>query len=66
MKYKIYILILILLVVFGIYYFSRTKSITNFPSKGVDIIAFGDSLVEGVGSTKDNNFYMWNIYNFNF
>lgn len=31
-------------------------SITNFPSKGTDIIAFGDSLVAGSGATTGNDF----------
>jgi len=58
MKYKTLILgiFLIMLFVFGAYYFSRTENITNYPSKGTDIIAFGDSLVVGVGSTNENDF----------
>lgn len=40
----------------GIYHFSRNGTITNYPSKGTDIIAFGDSLVEGLGSTAGNDF----------
>lgn len=43
-------------VVLGTFYFSRSAPITNYPSKGADIIAFGDSLVEGVGSTPGNDF----------
>ncbi len=43
-------------VALGIYYFSRTAPVTNYPSNGTDIIAFGDSLVEGVGSTNGNDF----------
>lgn len=53
------IILAVLLVIFialGIYYFSRNETITNYPSKGTDIIAFGDSLVEGVGSTAGNDF----------
>ena len=45
-----------ILVALGIYYFSRTEAITNYPSKGMDIIAFGDSLVYGVGATEGNDF----------
>lgn len=30
--------------------------IANYPSDGTDIIAFGDSLIEGVGSTRGNDF----------
>lgn len=57
MKYRYIIIAIasILVIFFGIYYFN-TKTITNYPSKGSDIIAFGDSLVEGVGSTTGNNF----------
>ena len=58
MKYGIIIscLFLTVFIALGIFYFSRTKPITNYPSKGTDIIAFGDSLVEGVGSTQSNDF----------
>jgi acyl-CoA thioesterase-1 len=56
-KFKIIIVfILIVFSIFGIYYFSQTEPITNYPSTGVDIIAFGDSLVKGVGSTEGNDF----------
>lgn len=48
--------LLVILVALGIYYFSRNGIITNYPSKGTDIIAFGDSLVEGLGSTSGNDF----------
>lgn len=57
MNYKVVsILILVATLGIGFYYFSRDDKITNYPSKGTDIIAFGDSLVEGVGSTEGNNF----------
>ena len=58
MNYRIIILciFLIVLVALGIFYFSRTKPITDYPSKGTDIVAFGDSLVLGVGSTDGNDF----------
>ena len=48
-----------LLIVFGIGYFifSGNEEIRNYPSTGTDIVAFGDSLVEGVGvSSPDKNF----------
>lgn len=32
------------------------KKITNYPSQGTDIIAFGDSLVVGYGATADHDF----------
>ena len=34
-----------------VYAFSPEAPITNYPSAGTDIIAFGDSLVAGVGAT---------------
>lgn len=41
----------------GWYFSSVSKaSITNFPSSGTDIIAFGDSLVAGSGATDGNDF----------
>ena len=53
----ILVVIIILLTAIGIYYFARNeKTITNYPSGGTDIIAFGDSLVEGLGSTNGNDF----------
>ena len=58
MKYRIIIVSILLaaFVALGIFYFSRTGPITNYPSKGTDIVAFGDSLVAGVGSTDGNDF----------
>lgn len=44
------------LIAFGILYFSRSAPITNYPSKGTDIIALGDSLVAGTGATPGNDF----------
>lgn len=43
------IALLILYFIFG----SSTK-IKNYPSSGTDIVAFGDSLVQGVGATSDS------------
>lgn len=42
----------------GYFFFSFTRddAITNFPSAGTDIIAFGDSLVAGSGATNGNDF----------
>src|SRR3989344_2024354 len=53
----ILVVIIILLTAIGIYYFARNENtITNYPSSGTDIIAFGDSLVEGLGATSGNDF----------
>ena len=50
-------ILIIFLTAIGIYYFARNENtITNYPSSGTDIIAFGDSLVEGLGSTSGNDF----------
>ena len=50
-------ILIIFLTAIGIYYFARNENtITNYPSSGTDIIAFGDSLVEGLGSTNGNDF----------
>lgn len=38
------------------YFFAGTYTIKNYPSSGETIVAFGDSLVDGVGSTKGNDF----------
>jgi len=35
---------------------NSNKNIKNYPSSGTNIIAFGDSLVVGVGSSGDNDF----------
>lgn len=58
MKYRILILsaVFIILIATGVYYFSRSEPITNYPSSGVDIVAFGDSLIKGVGATDGNDF----------
>lgn len=36
--------------------FSRSPKITNFPTAGTTIVAFGDSLTEGVGTTQENDY----------
>ncbi len=36
--------------------FSKEEVVRNYPSEGTDIIAFGDSLVQGVGATEGNDF----------
>jgi len=57
MKIKIITLIIAVGIVgFFVYKFSGTTAVTNYPSRGTDIIAFGDSLVFGTGSTEGSNF----------
>ncbi len=49
--------IAVLVVVGGIYlFFFRSTPITNYPSSGTDIIAFGDSLTAGTGSTAGHDY----------
>lgn len=42
----------------AMWYFTPASQldVTNYPSAGTDIIAFGDSLVSGTGSTRGNDF----------
>ena len=58
MKYRILPLgiLVAVLVTLSVFYFLRSEPISNYPSQGTDIIAFGDSLVEGAGSTDGNDF----------
>lgn len=39
-----------------LFFFATPSTITNYPSQGTTIVAFGDSLVEGVGATDGNDF----------
>lgn len=36
----------------SLWWFTRTSEVKNYPSPNSEIIAFGDSLIEGVGSTQ--------------
>ncbi len=54
-KYLVIVGLLVLLIVSYLFIFSK-REITNYPSNGTDILAFGDSLVEGAGSTSGNDF----------
>lgn len=48
---------ILILIFFGSFFFKENKNqVKNFPSKGTDIIAFGDSLVVGLGATEGNDF----------
>ena len=38
------------------FFYSGSAPITNYPSKGATVVAFGDSLVEGVGATEERGF----------
>lgn len=50
--------IAILLIGGSIFYFSRAEPITNYPSQGTDIIAFGDSLIEGRGASSSERSFV--------
>jgi acyl-CoA thioesterase I len=60
MRKLVLILLLIGVLGSGVYYFvfaDGEKPVKNYPGQGKTIVAFGDSLVQGVGaSTKDTNF----------
>ena len=47
---------IILLLFLALFAFGPRRNITNYPSNGTDIIAYGDSLIEGVGSTAGGGF----------
>lgn len=49
-------IIIILCLVFIAFSLIPKRTITNYPSSGTDIIAFGDSLVQGIGSTNSGDF----------
>lgn len=55
-KITLIILGLVLVVSTLFFIFKKSPTITNYPSRGTTIIAFGDSLVEGVGATTGNDF----------
>lgn len=54
---NIFIAFLALLALFFVYKIvTPSARITNYPSSNTGIVAFGDSLVAGVGSTEENDF----------
>jgi acyl-CoA thioesterase-1 len=55
-KLSVIAAVLVGLAVIYFTFFGGTQKITNYPSAGTTIVAFGDSLVEGVGSTNGNDF----------
>lgn len=48
--------IVVIVVIASFFIFRKSTSIKNYPADGSTIIAFGDSLMQGVGATKDNDF----------
>ena len=58
MKKQYLSIIGILLVVFAFYFFFQQETIKNYPSKGTDIIAFGDSLVYGTGASSEKKSFV--------
>ena len=55
-KYVYFVGVALLVAAFLFYVFSKEDTVRNYPSEGIDIIAFGDSLIEGVGATDGNDF----------
>jgi hypothetical protein len=51
MKRTLLYALICLLIIFLIVVIFPKRKITNYPSNGTDIVAFGDSLVRGVGSS---------------
>lgn len=57
MKFQVLILSILLAIVAVLsFFYFQTETIANYPSKGTDVIAFGDSLVEGVGAADGDDF----------
>lgn len=58
MKKLLYLFIAVFAVIIpsSFFLFSADAPIRNYPSGGTDIIAFRDSLVEGIGATEGNDF----------
>ncbi|MCH8075792.1 MAG: hypothetical protein IIC64_08200, partial [SAR324 cluster bacterium] len=48
--------IAIVLLMFYLLKDDPSREVTNYPPEGNTIVAFGDSLVEGIGSTEGNDF----------
>jgi lysophospholipase L1-like esterase len=54
---KIFIILFVVILVLGYFFFNdRSGPITNLKSSGTTIVAFGDSLVRGVGASEGNDF----------
>lgn len=50
------IALIIVLLLALVWWLWPAGEITNYPSTGTDVIAFGDSLIQGVGATAGNDF----------
>lgn len=49
-------IVVLIITLIGLSYIFRSNSIANYPSSGTDIIAFGDSLIQGVGASESKDF----------
>jgi acyl-CoA thioesterase I len=47
---------LLIVVIVSLLTYGRELRITNYPSENTGVVAFGDSLVEGVGATREGGF----------
>jgi acyl-CoA thioesterase-1 len=56
MKNTLIALAVLALLVAGYWFFVKPAPITNYPPKSGPIVAFGDSLVQGVGATEGQDF----------
>ncbi len=56
MKKGIFVIFLIVFCLGAFLFFKKGSKVTNFPSDGTTVVAFGDSLVEGVGATTKGGF----------
>lgn len=56
MNYKKLSLIVIPIIVLILYFIFKSPGIKNYPPRNHTVVAFGDSLVQGVGSTISNDF----------
>lgn len=57
MNRKYIVIIFVLALILGIYFFiPRKQDIKNYPPRNATIVAFGDSLVVGYGATQDRGF----------
>lgn len=54
---KFWLVLVVILVLFAIFFWStKSEKVTNYPSQNSGVVAFGDSLVEGVGSSGGGGF----------